>query len=315
MSSNLPRYRQRRVREVPLLARVGLVLLVGCLAIAGLVMAITDGPPVLHARAEGGSGIDDFTSDETPTPDTGTTPSGTPSEPAESPSPSGSQSPSPEESDDADDGSNGGSGGTDADPEAPDDQLVATTPPREPGSPRPTDPSEPTGEPSEPSEEPTDEPTPEPSDEPTIEPSEPSEPTDEPTPELPELPVIELSAPETRLLESVEEARAEVGCPALRLDPRLTVAAREHSDDMRDRGYYSHVNPDGETPQDRAADEGYTAPVGENLSYGLRNAHYVVRGWDGEERDRLLDCAFTSVGIGVERGLLASWWTLMLGVA
>ncbi|RIQ20164.1 CAP domain-containing protein [Jiangella rhizosphaerae] len=300
---------------MPLLVRVGLVLLVGCLAIAGLVMAITDGPPVLHARAEGGSRVDDFTDGETPTPDTGTTPAGTPTEPAETPTPSGSESPSPDESDDTDGGSDGGSGGPDDDSGALEDDLVATTPPRDPDSPRPTDPSEPTDEPSEPSEEPTDEPSEEPSDEPTEQPTtEPSEePTEEPT-EDPDPPLIDLFRSEQQLLESADEAREEAGCPALRVDARLTVAAREHSEDMRDRLYYSHVSPDGETPQDRAADEGYTAEVAENLSYGLRNAEQVVRDWEGEERDRLLDCSYTSVGIGMERGLLNAWWTLMLGV-
>ena len=184
------------------------------------------------------------------------------------------------------------------------------TDPREPDSPRPSDPSEPSEEPSdEPSEDPSDEPTVEP----TTEPSEPSEPTDEPTPEFPDLPFIELSDAEAQLLDSADEVRVEAGCPALRVEPRLTLAARGHSEDMRDRLYYSHVSPDGATPQDRAADHGYTAPVAENLSYGLRNADRVVRDWEGEELDRLLDCSYTSVGIGVERGLLSSWWTLMLG--
>ncbi|TDD66979.1 hypothetical protein E1262_20355 [Jiangella aurantiaca] len=295
---------------MPLLVRAGLVLLVGCLAVAGLVLAITDGPPVLHARAEGGSRVDDFTGDETPRPESGTSPSGTPTEPAETPSPSGSESPSPEESDDTDGESGGGFGGSDDDSGSHEDDLTATTPPREPDSPRPTDSPEPTDEPSEPSEEPTDEPSEDPSDEPTDQPT--TEPSEEPT-EDPDPPLIDLFRSEEQLLESADESREEAGCPALRIDPRLTVAAREHSEDMRERLYFSHVNPDGETPQDRAADEGYTAPVGENLSHGLRNAEQVVRDWKGEERDRLLDCSYTSAGVGVERGLLTSWWTLMLG--
>lgn len=312
MSSNLPRYSQRRVRDVPLLARVGVLLLVGSLAIAGIILAITDGPPVLHARAEGGARVDDFTTGETPTPDTGTTPSDSPTEPGETPSPSGSETPSPDESDDGSGGSGDDSNGQEA--EDSDDHLVATTPPREPDTPRPSEPTdEPSDEPSEePSTEPSDEPTDEPpSNDPTIQP--PDQPTEEPTPHYPELPLLDLSKSEAQLLDSAEQARADAGCPELRIDPRLTTAAREHSSDMRDRFYYSHVNPDGQTPEDRAAAEGYTAPVGENLSRGLRNAEQVVRDWDGEERDRLLDCSYTSVGLGVERGLLNSWWTLMLG--
>ncbi len=319
MSSNLPRYRQRRVRDVPLLVRVGLLALVGFLAIGAVVVAITDGPPMLHARAEGGSQVDDFTIGETPSPHTGTTPSGSPSEPGETPSPTGSESPSPDESDDTDNGSDDDSGGSDENSEDSDDHYSATTPPREPDSPRPSDPSEPTDEPSEPSEDPSDEPSEEPSDEPSDEPSvEP--PSEEPSddPDL-ELPIVELSSAEERMLDSAEEARSEAGCPALRVDPRLTIAARQHSEDMRERDYYSHVNPDGEGPADRAADEGYTGRVGENLARGsLRSAEQVVREWEngGDDRDRLLDCSYTSVGIGTETGGLlgwSSWWTLMLG--
>ncbi|WP_069110191.1 CAP domain-containing protein [Jiangella alba] len=297
---------------MPLLARVGVVLLVGSLAIAGIILAITDGPPVLHARADGGARVDDFTTGETPTPDTGTTPSDSPTEPGETPSPSGSETPSPDESDDGSGGSGDDSSGQDA--EDSDDHLVATTPPREPDTPQPSEPTdEPSDEPSEePSTEPSDEPTDEPpSDDPTIQP--PDQPTEEPTPHYPELPLLDLSRSEAQLLDSAEQARADAGCPDLRIDPRLTTAAREHSADMRDRFYYSHVNPDGQTPEDRAAAVGYTASVGENLARGLRNAQQVVRDWDGEERDRLLDCSYTSVGLGVERGLLNSWWTLMLG--
>jgi uncharacterized protein YkwD len=120
------------------------------------------------------------------------------------------------------------------------------------------------------------------------------------------------------MIDSVEAAREEAGCPALRVDPRLTVAAREHSEDMVDRSYYSHVNPDGEGPAERAADEGYTAGVAENLSQGMRNPQQVVREWEdgGDEREQLMDCRYTSVGVGTERGGLlglSSWWTLMLG--
>ncbi|PZF86497.1 hypothetical protein C1I92_01440 [Jiangella anatolica] len=286
------------------------MVLVGLLAIAGVVMAITDGPPVLHARAEGGSGEPDFTTGE-PTPEPGDSPSGSPSDPGETPSPSDSGSGDPSE--DSSDGPGGSGDSGDGSDDVPGDEYVATTPPRDPDSPDPSEPSEPT---EEPSEDPSDEPSPEPSeptDRPTTEPSEPSEPTDDPTSGFPDLPIIELSSSEEKLLDSAEEARSEAGCPALRVDPRLTTAAREHSEDMRERLYFSHVSPDGLTPEDRAAAEGYTAPVGENLSYGLHSAQQVVRDWEGEERDRLLDCSYTSVGIGVERGLLSAWWTLMLG--
>lgn len=321
MTSNLPRYRRTRTEGgIHPLVKAGIFVLLPLLVVGGLVLAITDGAPTLTARAEGGSRLPEF---ETPgtssTSDPGGAPTGTPTEPAETPSATDSATPSPEESGDQDSSGEGGSGdGSDESTEG--DDLVATTPPREPDERPTTPPDEPTDETSsEPSEEP--DPSPEPSEppdpEPTTEPT--TEPSEEPDPELPELPFIELSKAESQMLSSVDDARAEAGCAALRVDPRLTLASREHSEDMRDRSYYSHVNPDGEGPDERAADQGYTARVAENLSQGqLQSAEQVVRSWEdeGEERDRLLDCSFTSVGLGTERGGLlgiSSWWTLMLG--
>lgn len=323
MTSNLPRYRQRPTGGMHPLVKAGVLVLLPLLAVAGLVMAITDGAPTLTARAEGGSPLPDFSTPGTSsTSGPAQTPSDTPTEPGETASPEDSATPSPEESGDgSSDGSGSGSGADGSGSgSSDDDELAATSPPREPDS-RPTTPGEPTDEPDP---EPTDEPDPSPSDDPS-EPSEPEpteepdpEPTEDPEPDFPDLPIIDLSNAEAQMVESVDEARAEAGCPALRVDPRLTIASREHSEDMRDRDYVAHVNPDGEGPDERAADEGYTGRVAENLSEGIRSPGQVVRDWEagGDERDRLLDCRYTSIGVGTERGGLlglSSWWTLMLG--
>jgi uncharacterized protein YkwD len=305
---------------MPLLVKAGVFMLLPLLAIAGLVMAITDGAPTVTARAEGGSRLPAF---ETPgtssTSDPGGAPSGTPTDDGGSPSPTDSATPSPEETGEEESSSGGGSGdgsGSGSGEAGEDEDLVATTPPREPGE-RPTSPDDPTDDPStpqdpEPSPDPSEPSEPDPTEDPT------DEPTDEPDAGLPDLPILDLSQAELQMVDAVDDARAEAGCPALRVDPRLTLASREHSEDMRERSYYSHVNPDGKGPEERAADEGYTAPVGENLSQGVRSAQQVVRSWEdgGDERDRLLDCSYTSVGVGTERGGLlglSSWWTLMLG--
>ena len=333
MTSNLPRYRQRPTGGMPLIVKAGIFMLLPLLSVGGIVMAITDGAPTLTARAEGGSQLPDF---ETPgtssTSNPGGAPSGTPTEgdatpsPTDSatPSPTDSATPSPDETGEDDSSSGSGSGdGSGSDSSAPgeDEDLVATTPPREPGE-RPTSPDDPSTpedpdpspEPSEPSD-PTEPSEPEPTEDPTDDPTD--EPTDDPDAGLP-LPILDLSQAEMQMVDAVDEARAEAGCPALRVDPRLTLASRAHSEDMRDRSYYSHVNPDGEGPEERAADKGYTAAVGENLSQGVRSVQQVVRSWEdgGDERDRLMDCSYTSVGVGTERGGLlglSSWWTLMLG--
>ncbi|WP_026874219.1 CAP domain-containing protein [Jiangella gansuensis] len=313
MTSN---HRHARLRRLPPFVKVGAIAVLPVLGVGGLIYAVTDDEPVLHARVE--STTPDFTERD----DDSETPSPQASTPAETPSMSPTGTPSPTddasgeaESDSGSGGSSDGSSGSgsDSDDETPDadepsERPLATLPPTQP---MPTD--EPTPTPTD-DAEPTDEPTPTPSDE--------AEPTDEPTPDEPDpeptqpvLPELPLSGPEAGLLEAVAEVRADAGCPDLRLDARLQTAAREHSVDMRQRHFVSNVNPDGEGPEDRAADQGYHASVGENVNFGQRRPSRVVAAWSDQrqERAQMLDCDYTAVGVGVESGLFGSWWTLTLG--
>src|SRR4051794_14856711 len=50
---------------------------------------------------------------------------------------------------------------------------------------------------------------------------------------------------EGQVLALVNVQRAAAGCGALTADPALAAVARAHSADMRDRGFFDHVNPDG----------------------------------------------------------------------
>src|SRR5262249_8533053 len=53
----------------------------------------------------------------------------------------------------------------------------------------------------------------------------------------------------------------------LELDDTLASLARAHSEDMTKRGYFKHVNPEGETPMNRLQKAGYDKCrlVGENI--------------------------------------------------
>jgi uncharacterized protein YkwD len=75
------------------------------------------------------------------------------------------------------------------------------------------------------------------------------------------------------------QVRASYGLPPFRRDARLDAAARLHSQDMSDRGYFAHVTPEGRTPSDRAAAQGYPGGAGENIAYGYRTAAEVMVGW------------------------------------
>lgn len=103
-------------------------------------------------------------------------------------------------------------------------------------------------------------------------------------------PATELTAHEQQMLEWINRTRANPAAEASRLgislnqglpagtlgsEPRqplapntiLHQAASGHTEDMLRRGYFGHVNPDGDGPGERADDAGYPSSyVGENLS-------------------------------------------------
>ncbi|HMQ35877.1 MAG TPA: CvpA family protein [Chloroflexaceae bacterium] len=117
---------------------------------------------------------------------------------------------------------------------------------------------------------------------------------------------------EARMLELLNEERAEAGLPPLAMDPALTEVARRHSQDMFERGYFAHVSPDGVTPFDRIeqAGIGYAA-AGENLALAptIERAHTGLMESPGH-RENILRPLFGRVGIGVvdggPRGLMVS---------
>ena len=66
----------------------------------------------------------------------------------------------------------------------------------------------------------------------------------------------------------VAEFAAYPAVPPIAFHPKLLQAARAHSQDMIDRGYFSHLTPENLAPADRVRALGYDAGVGENLDGG-----------------------------------------------
>jgi uncharacterized protein YkwD len=75
------------------------------------------------------------------------------------------------------------------------------------------------------------------------------------------------------------QVRASYGLPAFHRDVRLDAAALLHSQDMATRHFFAHVTPDGLTPSDRAAAQGYTTGAGENIAKDYPTATAVVLAW------------------------------------
>ena len=116
------------------------------------------------------------------------------------------------------------------------------------------------------------------------------------------------------MLALVNDERAAAGCGALSADSGLTAVARAHSADMRDRGFFAHVDPDGLDPFDRAGRAGVTARA-ENIAWGQQDAAEVMDSWmdSSGHRANILDCSLTRLGVGIAQGSGGPWWTQLFG--
>jgi uncharacterized protein YkwD len=122
---------------------------------------------------------------------------------------------------------------------------------------------------------------------------------------------------ERKVHTGINTERAKNGSsPKLRWDDRLGVVARSHSEDMTERGYFSHDTPEGLSPTDRIAKSGYGCwkgshyGVAENIAIELKYknldkvAAAAVQSWMGSpgHRTNLLDGRYDRTGIGVSFG-------------
>lgn len=124
-----------------------------------------------------------------------------------------------------------------------------------------------------------------------------------------------------RMLDAVvagtNAERATAGLTPLTVDARLTRAAGRHSADMVARRFYSHTDPDGGAPWDRAAASGSGhRAIGENIACGQRSAPEVVRGWmeSPGHRANILGAGFSHIGVGwAGGGSAGTYWTQLFG--
>jgi uncharacterized protein YkwD len=131
------------------------------------------------------------------------------------------------------------------------------------------------------------------------------------------LPGLTMTVEERRLalevfdLVNAERARADL--PPLAWDEVAADVAYDHCVDMRERAFYTHVNPDGVGVCERLRNGG--VPVflcgAENIARGQESAQEVMAAWMASEghRANILEPRVTHVGIGVHAGREGPWWT------
>ncbi|MFH9663759.1 CAP domain-containing protein [Streptomyces globisporus] len=119
----------------------------------------------------------------------------------------------------------------------------------------------------------------------------------------------------SEVLALVNQERAKVGCSPLSTSAPLTSLAQNFSEDMADRGFFDHTDPDGDTPWDRAAEAGVQGLAAENIARGQADAQAVMEGWMNSEghRANILNCDYKTIGIGVHEGSGGPWWVQNFG--
>uniref|UniRef100_UPI0004C7A703 CAP domain-containing protein n=1 Tax=Streptomyces sp. NRRL F-5727 TaxID=1463871 RepID=UPI0004C7A703 len=122
-------------------------------------------------------------------------------------------------------------------------------------------------------------------------------------------------AAEAEVLRLVNVERGKVGCSPVQPSDGLARLAGAFSADMANRGFFDHTDPDGATPWSRAQAAGVTNLGGENIARGQVDATAVMVSWmnsDGH-RANILNCDFTTLGVGVHFADGGPWWTQDFG--
>lgn len=124
---------------------------------------------------------------------------------------------------------------------------------------------------------------------------------------------VALSADERRTLDLHGETRRALGLPELCVDPTLTAAARAHSQEMMQRGFFSHDSFDGQSFDARIRSFGYPPLSGlaENVAWGtssMGEASDVFGRWMRSEahHHNIVDGSLRRIGVGVVAGTFMS---------
>lgn len=121
-----------------------------------------------------------------------------------------------------------------------------------------------------------------------------------------------LSEFENDVVTLTNQERQQAGLSILQVDNSLSGVAREKSNDMQQKGYFSHTSPTYGSPFDMMRDFGITyQSAGENIAQGQQSPEEVVQAWMNSEghRANILNGDFTHIGVGYDPS--GHYWTQM----
>jgi uncharacterized protein YkwD len=106
---------------------------------------------------------------------------------------------------------------------------------------------------------------------------------------------------EAKVFALANEERVKRNLPAYTCDPAAVKCARAHSQDMCDKGYFSHTGKDGSQPEDRLKAAGAVFSFGgENIAWGQKTPDEVHKTWMNSwgHRAAILSTSFNRLGVG-----------------
>ena len=125
-------------------------------------------------------------------------------------------------------------------------------------------------------------------------------------------PADTVAAYEQEVFDLVNQIREENGLEPFVYNETLAETARAHSQDMIDRNFFDHTNPDGKSPFDRMRDNGLSySMAAENIAVGYPSPEAVVEGWmnsEGHRANILGNCEELGVGLALG-GSYGYYWT------
>ncbi len=101
------------------------------------------------------------------------------------------------------------------------------------------------------------------------------------------------------------------------MQAQLRCAARMHSKDMAERGFFDHQNPEGLQPWDRFEKAGYSgfSAAAENIASGQTDAVSVMSGWMASDGHcaNIMKSDYNEIGVGYYTDGANHLWTQTFG--
>jgi len=120
----------------------------------------------------------------------------------------------------------------------------------------------------------------------------------------------DVNAFEQEVVKLTNAERTKAGLAPFQTDDKLMAAAREKSQDMQSKNYFSHTSPTFGSPFDRMKALGISyKSAGENIAQGQRTPQEVVQAWMDSpgHRANILNGSFTHIGVGYVKA--GNYWT------